>query len=103
MIRIQQESTSNKAKVLYPTFEYKGKTLTVYLDKSILGFLKKNSLLDKLNNLELHIIFSHKIWEISEKPPLKQMSEVGTVSPIVFSKQGSLVEEGTNQVTCRLF
>ncbi|HEY9905101.1 MAG TPA: hypothetical protein V6D43_22185 [Candidatus Sericytochromatia bacterium] len=102
MIKIQPGSTSNSVKVLYPTFVYKGNSITVYLDKSILDFLRNKGLLDKLNTLELRISFTHKNWEISENPPLKEMSEVGTVSPTVFSKKGSLVEDGTNQVTCRL-
>lgn len=103
MIRIQQGSTSNSAKVLYPTFVYKGNNITVYLEQSILIFLRNQRLLDKLNELELRISFSYKIWEISEKPPLKQMSELGTVSPTLFSKKGSFVEDGINQVTCRIF
>lgn len=74
----------------------------MYLDQSILSFLRNQGLLDKLNELELRISFSHKIWEISEKPPLKQMSELGTVSPTLCRKKGSLVEDGINQVTCRL-
>jgi hypothetical protein len=100
MIQVEKIK-NNKAKVIHPNFEYKGNTVTVYLDQSVLNFLDKQGLLEKLNDLNLEISFPHKVWEFSEEPPLKSMNDV-TIASILFSKRGSFVEECTNEVICIL-
>lgn len=99
MIQIER-IRNHKAQVIYPVFEYQGNSVTVYWDQSVINFLDKQGLLGKLNNFDLQISFPHKVWEISEEPP-KTLNNVAIAS-IVFSKRGSFVEEGTNEVTCIL-
>jgi hypothetical protein len=95
-MKIEFNSSGNRAKVVEPTFEAKN----IYLDGAILTFLREQNKLISLEKMNFNISFSQRQWEISDEPPT---GTPGTVASLIFSVGGSLQDgEHSDEIICIL-